>query len=77
MEGKQSRVLKAEIYFTNEKIARFLAKEFDIDIVGTLREQGAAGHPIKFTYKAPSGSDVPLYLVPTELAGIVIGEEGQ
>ncbi len=77
MEGKQKKVLKVEIYFTHGKIAKFPAKEFDIDIVGAAREHGSAGYPIKFAYKAPSGSDVPLYLVPTEIAGIVIAEELQ
>jgi hypothetical protein len=74
MAGRYYRV---DIQFRNGASESFDAREFDIDVsdigLGTEAER-QADHLIRFSYTGRSGEEVPLYLVPAQVAGIVVEE---
>ena len=66
-----------DIQFRSGTSQSFDAQEFDIDVsnigVGADAEQ-QADRLLKFSYTGRSGEEVPLYLVPAQVAGIVAEE---
>ena len=71
------RYYRVDIQFRNGASESFDAREFDVDVsdigLGTEAER-QADHLIRFTYTGRSGEEVPLYLVPAQVAGIVVEE---
>jgi hypothetical protein len=71
------RYYRVDIQFRNGASESFDARGFDIDVsnigLGTEAER-QADHLIRFTYTGRSGEEVPLYLVPAQVAGIVVEE---
>ena len=71
------RYYRVEVQFRNGTSESFDAQEFDIDVsnigLGTDVER-QADHLIRFSYTGRSGEEVPLYLVPAQVAGIVLEE---
>ena len=57
------------IYFSNGEKMQFQANEFDIELE---EDSGNPNRPHKFTYKAPGDKELPIYLAPNEVAGIVV-----
>ena len=57
------------IYFSNGEIMHFKANEFDIELE---EDSGNPNRPHKFTYKAPGDVEVPIFLAPNEVAGILV-----
>ena len=71
------RYYRVDIQFRSGTSESFDAQEFDIDVsnigVGAEAEQ-QADRLLKFSYTGRSGEEVPLYLVPAQVAGIVVEE---
>ena len=71
------RYYRVDIQFRNGASESFDAREFNIDVsnigLGTEAER-QADHLIRFTYTGRSSKEVPLYLVPAQVAGIVVEE---
>jgi hypothetical protein len=71
------RYYRVDIQFRNGASESFDAQAFDIDVsnigVGTEAEQ-QADHLLRFSYTGRSGEEVPIYLVPAQVAGIVMEE---
>jgi hypothetical protein len=57
------------VYFSNGESTRFQADEFDIDLEA---ETSNPNRPHRFTYKAPGDVELPIFLAPNEVAGIVV-----
>ena len=71
------RYYLVDIQFRNGASASFDAQQFDIDVsnIGLGAEaERQADHLLRFTYMGRSGEEVPLYLVPAQVAGIVVEE---
>ena len=71
------RYYRAEVQFRNGASESFDAQAFDIDVsnIGLGAEaERQADTLMKFSYTGRSGEEVPLYLVPAEVAGIVVEE---
>jgi hypothetical protein len=71
------RYYRVDIQFRNGASESFDAKEFDIDVsnIGLGAEaERQADHLIRFSYRGRSGEEVPLYLVPAQVAGIIVEE---
>jgi len=71
------RYYRVDIQFRNGASESFDAREFDIDVsnIGLGAEaERQADHLIRFSYMGRSGEEVPLYLVPAQVAGIVVEE---
>lgn len=60
---------QVEIVFKNGEKSTFPVEEFDVDV---NELHSAPGVLLKFSYKAPGGEEKPLYLVPNEVAGMVV-----
>jgi hypothetical protein len=56
------------IHFKNETKLLFYAESFDIEIEDPPNQ----GRLLKYTYKDANGEDAPLWLVPDEVAAIVV-----
>ncbi len=73
-EGQQrpqrNYTLKVSIHFTSGSQTELLATEFDLDLEAI--KSGLAPH--RFTYKGVSGDEHPLFIVPNQVAGIVVSE---
>jgi hypothetical protein len=71
------RYYRVDIQFRSGTSESFDAQEFDIDFsnigIGAEAEQ-QADRLLKFSYPGRSGEEVPLYLVPAQVAGIVVEE---
>ncbi len=71
------RYYRVNAQFRNGASESFDAEGFDIDVsnigLGTEAER-QADHLLRFTYTGRSGEEVPLYLVPAQVAGIVVEE---
>ena len=71
------RYYRVDIQFRNGASESFDAREFDVDVsdigLGTEAER-QADHLIRLSYTGRSGEEVPLYLVPAQVAGIVVEE---
>ena len=71
------RYYRVEVQFRNGASESFDAQAFDVDVsnIGLGAEaERQADHLIRFSYTGRSGEEVPLYLVPAEVAGIVLEE---
>ena len=71
------RYYRVDVQFRNGADKSFDAQAFDIDVssIGMGPEAGQqADHLIRFTYTGRSGEEVPLYLVPSQVAGIAVEE---
>jgi hypothetical protein len=71
------RYYRVDIQFRNGTSESFDATEFDIDVsnIGLGAEaERQADHLIRFSYTGRSSEEVPLYLVPAQVAGIVVEE---
>ena len=71
------RYYRVDIQFRNGASESFDAQAFDIDVsdIGLGAEaELQADHLLKFSYMGRSGEEVPLYLVPAQVAGIVMEE---
>ena len=77
MADQPERYYRVDIQFRNGASESFDAREFDIDVsnigLGTEAER-QADHLIRFTYTGRSSKEVPLYLVPAQVAGLVVEE---
>jgi hypothetical protein len=63
-------VYHVEIVFKNQERIIFYAQEFNIEL-----DRPPAGDwrvPNPFTYKAHNGEELTIYLIPVEVAGIVV-----
>jgi hypothetical protein len=60
------------ILFKNGSKVSFEAQEFDIDLSTGTIGTGQYGAIQKFTYTDIWGNKTPIYLVPAEVAGIVV-----
>ena len=77
MANQPERYYRVEIQFRSGASESFDAREFDIDVsnIGMGAEvERQADRLLRFTYTGRSGDEVPLYLVPAEVAGIVLEE---
>jgi hypothetical protein len=64
-------VYQVGIVFKNGTKATFDAQEFDVDLSrGAI--DGSYTATQKFSYKDTSGAQAPIYLNPSEVAGIVV-----
>ncbi len=71
------RYYRVDVQFRNGADKSFDAQAFDIDVsnIGLGAEaERQADHLIRFTYTGRSGEEVPLYLVPSQVAGIAVEE---
>jgi hypothetical protein len=64
-------VYQVGIVFKNRSKATFDAKEFDVDLSRGAIE-GSYTATQKFSYKATNEEETPIYLNPSEVAGIVV-----
>lgn len=69
---------RVEIHFKNGTSTVFEAREFDVNLEeiatnGPLYPRNPT-QPVRFTYEALSGEDLPIYLTASEIAGIVVSE---
>ena len=71
------RYYRVDVQFRSGADKSFDAQAFDIDVsnigLGADAER-QADHLIRFTYTGRSGEEVPLYLVPAQVAGIAVEE---
>ena len=58
------------IYFNSGERHTLLAEEFDVN----TEASGSAHFLVRFTYKGKAGEEIPIFLPPTQVAGI-IGEQ--
>jgi hypothetical protein len=71
------RYYRVDVQFRSGADKSFDAQAFDIDVsnIGLGAEaERQADHLIRFTYTGRSGEEVPLYLVPAQVAGIAVEE---
>ncbi len=71
------RYYRVDIQFRSGASESFDAQEIDIDVsnIGKGAEaERQADRLLRFTYTGRSGEEIPLYLVPAEVAGIVVEE---
>ncbi len=71
------RYYRVDVQFRSGADKSFDAQSFDIDVsnIGLGAEaERQADHLIRFTYTGRSGEEVPLYLVPAQVAGIAVEE---
>jgi hypothetical protein len=71
------RYYRVDVQFRSGADKSFDAQAFDIDVsnIGMGPEaERQADRLIRFTYKGRSGEEVPLYLVPSQVAGIAVEE---
>jgi hypothetical protein len=77
MADQPERYYRVDIQFRSGASESFDAREFDMDVsnIGLGAEaERQADRLLRFTYTGRSGDEVPLYLVPAEVAGIVLEE---
>ena len=75
MQGSPQYHLNVEVHFMNGTSTNFLAREFDLDPQNmTIGEDNG---PQRFTYKGLSGDEHAVFLVPDEVAAIVVTEQYQ
>ena len=60
------------IVFKNGSKAQFYAQEFNIAFTSDDVPTGMFNETHKFTYKDTQGDDAPIYLNPSEVAGIAV-----
>ncbi len=71
------RYYRVDVQFRSGADKSFDAQAFDIDVsnIGLGAEaERQADHLIRFSYTGRSGEEVPLYLVPSQVAGIAVEE---
>jgi hypothetical protein len=71
------RYYRVDVQFRSGADKSFDAQAFDIDVanIGMGPEaERQADRLIRFTYTGRSGEEVPLYLVPSQVAGIAVEE---
>ncbi len=59
---------EVSIYFNSGERHTLLAEEFDVNTAAS----GSAHFLVRFTYKAKGGEEIPIYLTPTQVAGIIV-----
>ena len=75
MQGSPQYHLNVEVHFMNGTATNFLAREFDLDPQNMTVGEDIG--PQRFTYKGLSGDEHAVFLVPDELAAIVVTEQYQ
>jgi hypothetical protein len=56
------------IYFNSGERHTLLTEEFELDTDAS----GSAHFLVRFAYKAKDGEEIPIYLTPTQVAGIIV-----
>jgi hypothetical protein len=56
------------IYFNSGEQHTLLAQEFDLN----TEASGSAHFLVRFSYKDTNGEDIPIFLTPTQVAGIIV-----
>ena len=56
------------IYFNSGENHTLLAQEFELD----TEASGSAYFLVRFSYKDKNGEEIPIYLTPTQVAGIIV-----
>ena len=56
------------IYFNSGEWHTLLAEEFDLD----TEASGSAHFLVRFSYRAKGGEEIPIFLTPTQAAGIIV-----
>jgi hypothetical protein len=77
MAEHPERYYRVDIQFRSGASTSFDASQFGINVddIGLGAEaERQADHLIRFSYTGRSGEEVPLYLVPAQVAGIVVEE---
>ena len=59
---------EVSIYFNSGERHTLLAEEFDLD----TEASGSAHFLVRFSYKAKGGEEIPMFLTPTQVAGIIV-----
>ena len=56
------------IYFNSGERHTLLAEEFDVNTDAS----GSAHFLVRFSYRAKGGEEIPMFLTPTQVAGIIV-----